>query len=250
MIFYFSATGNSRYLAQRIADGIGDDINDIAEEIKGDCRYHVEEGEKVGIVSPVYFYGVPTILSDFIGRMSFDGHPEFYLVLNFGTFPGTARDRFRTVMEENGHTLVQCFEVRMPENYVLMFDPPGREETESILNDADDEVERIIDILKSGKEESIITKNTLYRRMVSSFAYPFYRHGRGTRRFYADNKCMKCGKCVDLCPIGIIEMDGRMPSWKSSKCIRCCACINRCPHDAIQYGLSTRSRRRYKNPRV
>ena len=250
MIFYFSATGNSRYLAQGIAGRIGDEVLDISEEIGGDCSYHIGKGGRVGIVSPVYFYGVPTILSDFIGRMTFDEEPEFFLVLDFGTFPGLARDRFRKVMEDNGHTIGRYFEVRMPENYVLMFDPPGKDDIETILDDSDKLMDRIADILRSGDGTDIITRNTFYRKMVSVFAYPFYRHGRGTRRFNADTSCMKCGRCVDLCPIGAIEMDGRMPRWKVSKCIRCCACINGCPHGAIQYGISTRGRGRYRNPRV
>ena len=250
MILYFSATGNSRYLAESLAGMVGDPVKDIAAEIKGDCKYVLKEGERVGIVSPVYFYGPPTILSDFISRMSFDRDPGLYLVLNYGTFPGKAGERFRKEIMSRGFDLKNIFEIRMPENYILMFDTPDREETDRILDEADSSVRRVADILRSDGNEDIVTDDTLYRRMVSNIARPFYLYGRGTGRFYADTKCMKCGRCVDLCPIGVIAMEGRKPVWKEHRCIRCCACINGCPYGAIEFGFFTKGRRRYLNPRV
>lgn len=35
MIFYFSATGNSKYLAQKLQDITGDEMYDIAAELRG-----------------------------------------------------------------------------------------------------------------------------------------------------------------------------------------------------------------------
>ena len=69
-----------------------------------------------------------------------------------------------------------------------------------------------------------------------------------TKAFYADEKCIGCGKCASICPAGTIEMIDGHPAWTKSKCLKCCGCINRCPVSAIQYGKKTASRGRYVNP--
>lgn len=46
-------------------------------------------------------------------------------------------------------------------------------------------------------------------------------------------KCKKCGKCVEACPIGVIEMRD-MPYIDDSRCIKCKTCVAICPFKAIQ----------------
>ena len=61
MIFYFSATGNSQYIAQRLAEVTGETLVSITE-----CLL---PGERVGFVTPVYFFGLPSIVSEFIRNL-------------------------------------------------------------------------------------------------------------------------------------------------------------------------------------
>lgn len=55
MILCFSATGNSRYVADRVAAATDDDVRDIAALLSaGETSLLIAEGEAVGIVGPVY----------------------------------------------------------------------------------------------------------------------------------------------------------------------------------------------------
>ena len=57
MILYFSATGNSKYVAEKIADATGDNAVSIDE---------YEGSEKIsGIVCPTYSWGVPSVVREF-----------------------------------------------------------------------------------------------------------------------------------------------------------------------------------------
>ena len=56
MIFYFSGTGNSKYVAQIIASRIEDDICSINEKLKKEESFSSESlgGKPLVFVAPVY----------------------------------------------------------------------------------------------------------------------------------------------------------------------------------------------------
>ena len=250
MIFYFSATGNGLDISNRLAQSLNDSIHNIVDELKGDCSYQIGDGERVGIISPTYFYGLPTIVEEFISKMRFDGKPYLYFVLSFGTTPGQAMIRAEKLLSRYGFGLNAKLTVRMPENYILMFDPPTLHEAKRILSSAYETVDEFSSRILEGKDADMSIPPTLFQKMAGVIARPMYVHGRGTRRFYVDRTCTGCGKCVRNCPSQAIELIDRIPTWTKSKCIRCCACINRCPFKALQFGRSTRKRERYVNPNL
>ena len=47
-------------------------------------------------------------------------------------------------------------------------------------------------------------------------------------------KCIGCGTCVSICPVGAISLDeGGKAQIDKSICIRCGACQSSCPVEAI-----------------
>ena len=54
-------------------------------------------------------------------------------------------------------------------------------------------------------------------------------------------KCTGCGTCVDVCPVGVFELQNipEYPDTQKSKpvnadeCIQCMACVTQCPEEAI-----------------
>ena len=250
MIFYFSATGNGLDLSNRLAEGLDDRKADIAAELKGDCTYHLEDGERVGIVAPVHFYGLPMIIEEFISRMRFDRTPYLYLVLSYGSEPGQAMARAERCLSEHGHILNAKLTVAMPENYVLMFDVPSESEIRTMLTSAYGRLDQFVSAVKAGGAVDMSEPPTFKQRLTGLIARPMYDHGRGTGRFYVDRTCTGCGRCSRICPSQAIEMIDRIPTWTKKKCLRCTACINRCPFKALQFGRSTSKRGRYVNPNV
>ena len=47
-------------------------------------------------------------------------------------------------------------------------------------------------------------------------------------------RCTRCGKCLELCPMGSIELDGGLPVFIGI-CIKCQACRLSCPTEAIAF---------------
>lgn len=60
MIFYFSGTGNSRYVAEHIAVHTGDRALDICGLNPGGS-ITAETADSIGFVFPVYSWGVPRL---------------------------------------------------------------------------------------------------------------------------------------------------------------------------------------------
>ena len=77
MIFYFSATGNSRYVAERIAAATGDETISIPDCCKSD-RFSFDETDKtVGIVCPTYSWGLPSIVQEFLEKLTLRSRPSY-----------------------------------------------------------------------------------------------------------------------------------------------------------------------------
>ncbi|MGI6217449.1 MAG: EFR1 family ferrodoxin [Coriobacteriales bacterium] len=73
MILYFTGTGNSKYVAERIASATDQNIINMADLAKhSQPRLKLEEGEILGIVTPTYAFGLPSIVEDLLEDLTVD----------------------------------------------------------------------------------------------------------------------------------------------------------------------------------
>ena len=59
----------------------------------------------------------------------------------------------------------------------------------------------------------------------------------GYEIFYHNNKCVRCGTCVEVCPenaISPIGPNGEFPVIDRSKCVGCMDCVEACPGGALE----------------
>ena len=101
MIFYFSATGNSKYAAGRIASSTEDRLISLKDAVRGrSYRYDVSREERIGFVFPVYFWGLPSILRFFVKKLELTGYRNQYVyaVLTCGSSTGSAGDQLAELL--------------------------------------------------------------------------------------------------------------------------------------------------------
>ena len=70
MILYFSGTGNSRYIASRIKEKTQQDMLCLNDRIKAENFSDIDTGKNVVLVTPTYAWRIPTVVSDFIKKVS------------------------------------------------------------------------------------------------------------------------------------------------------------------------------------
>ena len=62
MIFCFSGTGNSRYIARRFAEALKDTVVDLNAKIKAQDNSLIQTGKDVIIVVPTYAWRIPRVV--------------------------------------------------------------------------------------------------------------------------------------------------------------------------------------------
>lgn len=95
MVFYFTGTGNSLYIARQIEK----DPISIPQVIH---REHQEyTTDSIGIVAPVYGHEVPPMVKEFLKKAVF--HTDyFYMILTYGNRHGGAAELAKKLCEECG----------------------------------------------------------------------------------------------------------------------------------------------------
>ena len=151
MIVYYTGTGNSRYVAQRFAAALGDDLITANEYIKNDTPAALHSDRPWVFVSPTYGWQIPHIFADFLRRGSFTGSREAYFVMTCGTEIGNAGSRIAALCADIGLSYRGVLEVVMPENYVAMFYVPGAEESAQIIAAAQPSIDRGIACVQRGE---------------------------------------------------------------------------------------------------
>lgn len=245
MILYFTGTGNSKYVAERLSEKLGDELLCINEKLKSHDHSPIITGERVVIVAPAYACRIPTVVDDWVRKTAFDGAKYAWFVMDCGDGIGDADKYNRTLSEGKGLIHMGTQDIVMPENYIAMFDVPSEAESRSIISNADSRIYETAALIGSGSEIPKVKVNVFGKIMSSAINPIFYKLFVNAKAFRTDSKCVGCGKCVELCPLGNINLTNGKPVW-GDKCTHCMACICYCPTEAIEYGKKSVGRRRYK----
>ena len=239
MIYYFSGTGNSKYVAQRLAETLNETIYDMAMT----CDKHTD-AESLGFVMPVYYWGIPNIVLDFLKDFRIDGKPYIYLVFTCGGSTGAAGKMFEKAV---GRKCNAQFSVIMPDTWTPMFDVSDKAKMEAILNAAEPKIDEIISKVKV-KATGNFNRHKGFTPLTP-LVYPSYKR-QTTLNFTVSEDCISCGLCEKQCPSGIIKLENGKPVWTDHKCAFCLGCLHRCPKFAIQFGGKTKKHGQFYNPRV
>lgn len=254
MIICFSGTGNSLAVARRLANLMDDRMVRLEGEALSRPTDHPIDcaGQtKVIWVFPVYSWGVPPVVMDYIkrARLANSHGLAHYMVATCGDDAGLTHEQWRSLISGRGWTAMTAYTVEMPNTYTLMkgFDVDSTEITQRKLNEMPPRVEHIARMITSGTPGDEVVKGN-WSWVKSKVIYPwFVRKAMSPKPFHYTDACVGCGECARSCPMGNIDMSDKRPRWHE-QCALCLRCYHICPHHAVAYGKATLGKGQYINP--
>lgn len=269
-IFYFSGTGNSLYLARRIAALLPSaELVPIAAALEDNAP--VAFGPVVGFVFPIHLTTLPWPVARFVARIERStARYVFAATTRIGTVH-VADIHLERLLRRGGSHLDAFFVSNMPANSPCGVMPagmpgfrrmvetwPGRIEPEpvaALTGALDARVAEIAATIRAGRRH-FDGRTRLNGPPRAVLAGLMSLAGRTTSRqtlpFYADADCTGCATCAAVCTSGRVAMREGAPRWQETHpCYLCYACFNACPEQAVLLrGRYTEKRGRYLHPSV
>lgn len=253
IVFFFTATGNSLYVAQEIAGEDGE-LRSIPQEIHNPAP--VYEVEEIGFVFPTYVHLAPAMVQDFLTKSTFKAD-YLFAVATFGAHHGDVVEKWDALAKENGYHFNYINTVLMVDNALNIFD---MDEEKAIDKHIPEQMEKILAGINSRQEyhqfvsEEERNLAVRYKQMTGmDQVKPVL--GLAENYVVVTDTCVACGICKSVCPHGSWFIEER--AIPGGECEGCMACVHNCPQKAITllpsmpgFPAERNPKSRYRNPNI
>lgn len=240
MVFYFTATGNSLYVAKCID---GNPVS-IPQVIKNSSIY---SDNQIGIVCPVYCGEIPNIVKKFLKKSKFDTK-YMYLILTYGNSASDCPEFTYNEFKALGINFDYIDTVHCVDNYLPVFDMA---EEKKIDKQTDIQIAKILNnirLMKKGIPSATDADRKLHKQVATlNKLVPSFNNGKMIK---ITDKCIGCKVCEKVCPTGNIIVLTDYAQRRSKKCEYCLACVHACPQKAIIIKHEKNKNERYINENV
>ena len=247
MILYFSATGNTRFVAEQLSTLLGDEALNLLDRIRSQDCSPIHSDRPFVICAPTYVCEMPRFLARFLRETPLTGSRDVYFLFTSGGYSGICAVQGRTMALRKGLRCMGCADLIMPRNYIANDHYPELEppEIERRIRTSAQQIRAIASAIKGG--ERLKSRHIwLFEVLITLPFNPVWvRYKQGVSDFHATDKCVGCGKCARLCPLNVIRIVDKKPVWNAKCCAHCMSCIQNCPTEAIEYGDITPKKQRY-----
>ena len=210
IILYFTATGNSLYVARQLAD-------------------------EIGIVYPIYGQMPPNMVRRFIQKARLKAAYKF-AVLTYGNMQFVAAGIWDELSRKSGNAFDYITSILMVDNWLPNFD---MNEQIKIDKHIPESLERITADIAARKHEIPSTEERarqLFDRFIRDRGLDpevgYLMHSEDY--FVVTDACIGCAVCTEVCPRGNYELTSTGVKTKGD-CDFCFACIQNCPQKAIKF---------------
>lgn len=239
LIYYFSGTGNSFYVAKLISEYLNAEMTPILF-LNDDASV---TADMIVFVFPIYDSKPPKVVTEKLGRLKHLKADKVVAIATYGVAMASSLKHFENTVNQLESKLTHGYGLKMPHNAVgnVGF---TEIEIQNVLNRANEKLILIIDkILNQDNEKiestSIFEGGTLLRQLpyVLKILSLLLFKGPKALAFKVTDACIHCQLCQKICPVDNITWDGSTENpIFGDRCTSCFACLQWCPKRAICFG--------------
>ncbi|MBQ9173744.1 MAG: EFR1 family ferrodoxin [Bacteroidales bacterium] len=238
LVFYFTATGNSLFVARQFSDS----PLSIPQELKKtDLSY---EADEIAFVCPDYAGGIPKIVREFVSKGTFKA-PYIFSVITFGNACVNVAEYWDEFCQEHGVKNNYIRPILMVDNYLPVFD---MNQQITIDKHTDENLATIIEEVSAHKdfiapaEMGFFNKEMLKGMQDQHFSMTAERLVE-----LRPDRCVQCMTCQQVCPHKNFSLGSGGLEFKGD-CEYCLACIQNCPQKALTLKSAMGGRPGERNP--
>jgi ferredoxin len=235
-VLVFSPTGGCLEIARSLRESLDAyevEIHNITRPVVREQLLEIPKAtDYLFVIFPVYADTLPDIVAKYLGRLRVSGIPVSIIAGYGNIYPGNALVHARALLEAKGNTVCSACTVVTAHSYSgdviqVGVGEPSSEHLEVFQQFVRDSIEKVERAPRLGDcrvdlpEGRVRLRCRLPQRLLSHI---FIRQPR-----VLEERCSRCGVCVDACPSGAIRRDLTIDN---NRCIRCLACVKYCKPEA------------------
>ena len=118
MGLFFSATGNTEFIARQLALKLGDECLNLLDRVKKNDHTVIHSEKPFIICAPVYVCEMPRFLAKYLKEQTFTGSRDVYFVFTSGGYAGISGILAKGIVKKKKMNYLGHAEFKMPRNYV------------------------------------------------------------------------------------------------------------------------------------
>jgi flavodoxin len=162
MIFYFSATGNSKYVVSRISKITGDEIFGIDSCTREkNLTFKTTGNENIDIVVSVFTGALPIIVDDLFNKvdLSRESKGHNFAVVTYRLNTGAADYYLKNKMTNKALPLYALFSVKYPDSFTPLFNVSNKEKVQKKVKEAEPQIDYQLIRLKTKSKVILLKKS-------------------------------------------------------------------------------------------
>ena len=243
LMIYFSQSGNTEKIAEKIQNGIIKTGNDcVLEKIKKVNLKSLEDYDLIGIGTPTFFYREPINVKLFISGLDNLNGKHCFIFATHGSIIGNTFYYMDKQLREKGIQVIGTFD-SYGDSAMKIYPQPmhtAGHPDEIEIREAEEFGEKICEISKKiqNGDTSLIPKfalisNTWWNKQSEQLTAEFLR--KVSPKFVInEDTCTNCLVCEESCPVDAIDIEANPPEIQKEGCISCYYCEQSCPVGAIE----------------
>lgn len=249
LVFYFTATGNSLFVARQFSDS----PLSIPQELKKGAQTY--EADEIGFFFPDYTASAPMIVREFLLKNSFKASYLFSIV-TYGAHHVEVCAWWDRFAKEHGVTFQYIRPILMVDNFLPTFDMNEQMKMDKHTDEALATLLEDVSARKPFVEPSDLGFFANNPEMLDQRRNSRLNNTADQLIELRPDRCVECMTCEKVCPHKNFRLGADGLEF-SGKCEFCLACVHACPQKALTLKSDNPGRpgernpeARYRNPNV